>query len=156
MTDTDRRLRRSPDDGIASDGVVEAVGKASEALEYVERARGHLYSFHQLMGHADLVFGEAADALAEAGEPDAGGVVERELVGRNVLDGRWTFQIVEEFDDLYWAEARRQVQELRDRFQAGERHVFEARMKERRRSHDQPGHESRPPSAHDDRVSTEE
>ena len=25
---------------------VDAVGKATEALEYVERARGHLYAFH--------------------------------------------------------------------------------------------------------------
>ena len=30
------------------DRTVEAVGKLTEALETVERARGHLYSFHQL------------------------------------------------------------------------------------------------------------
>ena len=46
------------------DALVEAIGKASEALEYVEQARGHLYEFHQLMGHADLEFGNAADLLA--------------------------------------------------------------------------------------------
>ena len=46
-----------------SDTTAEAAGKVSEALEYVERARGHLYSFHQLIGHADLVLGEAVDAL---------------------------------------------------------------------------------------------
>ena len=34
---------------------VDAVGKASEALEYVERARGHLYAFHQLIGRADFL-----------------------------------------------------------------------------------------------------
>ena len=25
-----------------------------------------------------------------------------EIIGRNVLDGRWTYQIVEELDDLYY------------------------------------------------------
>ena len=51
--------------------LVEAIGKASEAQEFVERARGHLYSFHQLMGHADFLFGDAANMLREAGlEPE--------------------------------------------------------------------------------------
>ena len=36
----------------ASDALVAAVGKVSEALEWVERARGRLYDFHQMMGHA--------------------------------------------------------------------------------------------------------
>lgn len=34
----------------ASDAHVAVAGKMSEALECLERARGHLYSFHQLMG----------------------------------------------------------------------------------------------------------
>ena len=33
-----------------SDETVAAVGKFGEALEWVERARGHLYDFHQMMG----------------------------------------------------------------------------------------------------------
>lgn len=36
-------------DGV-DEATVEAVGKLTEALETVERARGHLYSFHQLTG----------------------------------------------------------------------------------------------------------
>ena len=82
---------------------VRAVGKLSEALEYVERARGHLYSFHQLMGHADLLLGAACDELAEAGHPAVADRLRTDLVGRNVLHGRWTFQVVEEFDDDYWS-----------------------------------------------------
>ena len=118
------------DQGDASDAVIEAVGKATEALEYVERARGHLYSFHQLTGHADLLFGEAADMLAEAGEPECADRLEDQVVGRNVLDGRWTFQVVEEYDELYHQYVTAAVEELERRFQHGRRHVFEARMKE--------------------------
>ena len=81
--------------------VTEAVGKASEALEYVERARGHLYSLHQLIGRADLLFEEAGELFEEAGQAAAAERLAAEVVGRNVLDGRWTFQVVEEFDALY-------------------------------------------------------
>jgi hypothetical protein len=140
----------------ADEAITEAVGKASEALEYVERARGHLYSFHQLMGHADLVFGEAVDQFRDAGLDEVADHLDEEVVGRNVLDGRWTFQIVEEFDDLYHQVVTREVRSLEERFHDGERHVFESNMKERRRTKGKPGHESRPATAHDPRVDTEE
>ncbi|HET6665262.1 MAG TPA: hypothetical protein VFG94_13425, partial [Acidimicrobiales bacterium] len=87
-------------DGV-DDATVAATGKLSEAVEWVERARGHLYEFHQLMGHADLLLGDAVDALRAAGHDDQAGLVGEELVGRNVIEGRWTFQVVEEFDRTY-------------------------------------------------------
>jgi hypothetical protein len=59
MTEMDVETRLRPE-GV-DDATVEAVGAVSEALECVERARGDLYSFHQLMGHADLLLGEACD-----------------------------------------------------------------------------------------------
>ena len=70
----------------ATDEVVAAVGKVTEAVEWVERVRGRLYDVHQMMGHADALFGEAADALAEAGCYDEAALIRREVVGRNVLD----------------------------------------------------------------------
>ena len=126
------------------DATVEAVGAVSEALEWVERARGHLYSFHQLMGRADLLLGEACEELRTAGHDDVAARLETEMVGRNVLHGRWTFQIVEDFDDNYWSVFRDQERRVRDELQAGVRHVFEAEMKEDRRTHGQPGHDARP------------
>ena len=135
-------LGRRPD-GV-SDETVEAAGSVSEALEYVERARGHLYSFHQLMGHADLLLGEACDKLRAAGHGAIADRLEEDMVGRNVLYGRWTFQIVEEFDDTYWSRFREHERRVREELQQGARHVFEAEMKEKRRTHGRPGHEGRP------------
>lgn len=142
MTRRDKDDERHPD-GI-DDATVEAVGKVSEALECVERARGDLYSFHQLMGHADLLLGDACDKLRDAGHQAIAERLETDLVGRNVLQGRWTFQIVEEFDDDYWSVFRDHEKRVRDELQQGIRHVFEADMKERRRSHGRAGHERRP------------
>jgi hypothetical protein len=148
----DDAARRVPDEDHrrpegASDDLVAAVGKVSEALEWVERARGRLYDFHQMLGHADLAFGDAADALEAAGATDEAALVRTEVVGRNVLDGRWTFQVVEDFDDSYYGPVRDADRQVRDRLMAGRRHVFEAEMKEDRRTKGHPNHTSRPRAA---------
>jgi hypothetical protein len=131
-------------DGV-TDETVEALGKVSEAWEYVERVRGHLFTLHQLMGHADLLFGDAADLLEAAGHPDAAALVRTDVVGRNILDGRWTFQVVDEFDDRYYQPVRTVVKDLEGELIEGSRHVFEAEMKDDRRSAGRAEHERRPP-----------
>ena len=142
MSESGDLLGRRPD-GV-SDDTVEAVGSLSEALEWVERARGHLYSFHQLMGHADLLLGETCDKLRSAGHGPIADRLAEEMVGRNVLHGRWTFQVVEEFDDTYWSVLRGHERSVRDELTAGVRHVYEAEMKEDRRTRGHPDHAATP------------
>lgn len=137
--------RRPP--GV-DDATVEAVGKVGEAVERLERARGRLFDFHQLMGRLDLQMGEAAELLRDAGHGELADLVEREVVGRNVLDGRWTFQVVEEFDDLYYGPVRDVERVVREALVGGRRHVMEAEMKERRRSGGRPAHEAAPAGTH--------
>jgi hypothetical protein len=126
-----------------SDETVEGVGRLSEAFEYIERAKGHLYSFHQLMGRADFLVEEAANLLREAGHRDFADRLDRDLVGRNVLDGRWTFQVVEEFDEVYYEFFRALERESRS-LTGGVRHLHEARLKEQRRTHGRPEHDADP------------
>jgi hypothetical protein len=123
---------------------IEAVGKLTEALEWVERARGRLYDFHQMMGHADSLFAEAASALAASHCDEEAEMLQSEIVGRNVLDGRWTFQVVEEFDDTYYDCVRELERKIRNGLTGGRRHVYEDRLKERRRTRGNPFHSSRP------------
>ncbi|WP_426246377.1 hypothetical protein [Nocardioides sp. LHG3406-4] len=117
-----------------SDRTVSALGKLSEALEVVEEARGHLYAFHRRCGTADLTLGEAVDELRAAGHDELADRIAHELIGRNVLRGRWSFQVVEEYDDAYWSAFRALEQEARDQLVGGRRHLFEAEMKEDRRT----------------------
>ncbi|WP_233576335.1 hypothetical protein [Saccharopolyspora rhizosphaerae] len=124
-------------DGV-DDSTVAAVGKVTEALETIERARGHLYEFHQLIGSGDAALSEGVAALRECGQGELADTIEREVVGRNVIRGRWTFQIVEDFDDGYWSCFREHERRARELLE-GRRHVFEAEMKERERSTDQRG-----------------
>jgi hypothetical protein len=130
-------------DGV-DDQTIVGLGKLSEALEAVEDARGHLYAFHRLCGRGDLTLGEAVDQLREAGHVDLADRLDRELVGRNVLEGRWSFQIVEEYDDTYYSAFAALEKEARDQLVGGRRHLFEAEMKEDRRTHGARHHEAVP------------
>ena len=97
-----------------SDETVTALGKLSEALEVVEDARGRLYGFHRLCGTADLALGEAVEMLRAAGHAALADRIDTELVGRNVVEGRWSFQLVEEYDDGYYATFQELEQAARD------------------------------------------
>lgn len=65
-----------------------------------------------------------------------------DLVGCNVLYGRWTFQIVEDFDDNYGSVFRDHERRIRGELQQGVRHVFEAKIQEDRRTRGRTGHEA--------------
>jgi hypothetical protein len=125
------------------DLTVEALGKLSEALETVHRVRGHLYALHQLTGTADFQLDQAVSLFMQAGHTHTAERIQRELIGRNVIPGHWTFQVVEEFDDGYYAELTAVEKYARDEFAQGRRHLYEAEMKERRRTHGRTGHEAR-------------
>ena len=142
MTSGEQGLDRRP--AGVSDATVEAVGKLSEAFETIEEVRGRLYGLHRLTGSADLALGEACDQLRAAGHRELATQLEDELVGRNVLGGRWTFQVVEEFDDGYYADFKRLEKQVRDELVQGRRHVFEAEMKADRRTDGRAGHEATP------------
>ncbi len=130
-------------DGV-DDDTVEALGKLSEALEVIEHARGYLYGFHRLTGKADLALGEAVDLLRAAGHTVLADEIDTELVGRNVIHGRWTFQIVEDYDDNYYSAVTEVERRARDQLVGGKRHLFEAEMKEARRTHGRAHHEALP------------
>ncbi|WP_030173279.1 hypothetical protein [Spirillospora albida] len=122
------------------EATVTAVGKLSEALETIERARGHLYAWHQLTGTADFQLEDAVALLAEAGHREPAEELSREMVGRNVLPDRWTFQVVEEYEDTYYGPLRHHESRVRDALTGGRRHLHEARLKEERRTHGHPDH----------------
>ena len=134
--------RKTPE-GV-TDATVEALGKLSEALETCERARGHLYTFHQLTGSSDIQLGEAVAALRQAGHEAIAHRIDCDLVGRNVLPGHWTFQIMEEYDDTYWSLFRELERTAREELAGGVRHLYEARLKESERSAGREGHAAHP------------
>lgn len=131
----------------ADDATVRAAGLVTEALETTEQARGHLYAFHQLTGRADEQLDDAVAALDEAGYAELAEQITRLLIGRNVLPGRWTFQVVEDYDDGYYRDFRDVERDVCDQLLQGRRHVYEAELKEQRRTHGHPAHIATPGSS---------
>ncbi len=115
-----------------SDVAAEAAGKLGEALEYVERARGQLYEFHHHIGHADLMLDEVLEGLEKGGHADLVALIRERVYGRDVLQGRWTYQVVDEFDDGYYAAWKDVTATVREKVPGGGRHEHEAALKRRR------------------------
>lgn len=154
MTDERNDDGQGPDDAhVVPEGVseatVEALGTLSAAVEVLEHARGLLYGFHRLTGTADLNLGDAVEQLRKAGHTELAERIDTELVGRNVIDGRWTFQIVEDYDDNYYALAKELEKTAREQLVGGKRHLFEASMKEDRRTDGRRRHEAKPADLQD-------
>ena len=116
------------------DATVDAAGKIGEAFELLERARGALYEFHQRIGWVDDTLGEGLDQLRAAGHEELADDLSTTWLGRNVLPGMWTFEVVEAFDRTYYAVAVDKEREVREALMEGRRHVQEAERKARRRS----------------------
>jgi hypothetical protein len=128
------------------DATVEAMDTFTRALETVEVARGHLLQFHRLTGTGDTQLRESVEQLRAAGHEELAERIQTELVGRNVLEGRWTFQIIEEYDADYFSVWRELEALARDELVQGRRHLLEAEMKETNRTHGHPHHSAVPGS----------
>lgn len=124
----ERPVAKQRPQGI-DDETVAALGKLSEALEVVEWCRGLLYSFHRHSGTADRTLQEAVRGLREAGHDDLADEIDDTLVGRDLFFGKWSFQVVEAYDENYWQVFRAVEEHARTVTGAGQRHLFEAEMK---------------------------
>ena len=71
--------------------------------------------------------------VRDAGHDDIADALARRAC-RNPLPGMWSFQMVEAFDDGFYAEAKGVQQRAIDELMDGRRHVFQAEMKELRRT----------------------
>ena len=117
-----------------SDATADALGRLSAALETVEEARGHLYAFHRLSGTADLDLQGAVQALRDAGHEREADVVTEVLVGRDVVPGMWTFQLLEAYDATYAEVFRTVERSVRTALGVAAPHLVEAEMKVREQS----------------------
>ncbi|GAA3120325.1 hypothetical protein GCM10020254_79320 [Streptomyces goshikiensis] len=103
-----------------------------------------LYGFHQLTGTADFELGEAVRLLREAGYEEQAALIEREIVGRNVIPGHWMFQIIEAYNSTYYQPFAAVERDIVDEVAGGRDHLMEARLKTIRRTPHHPDHTATP------------
>jgi len=90
------------------------------------------------------MLGDAVDLLREAGHDRIADEISADLVGRNIIEGRWSFQVVEEYDATYYDAFKRHERSAREELAEGRSHLFEAEMKEDRHTHGRRHHEATP------------
>ena len=95
------------------------------AGEHVQRAYGHLLAFHHQVGRAMDQYAAAESHLREAGyEAFADEIRDRPLPA-GVVDDRWSYELVEEFERGFLAETTGFERRVRDHLVEGLRHVTE-------------------------------
>jgi len=123
-------------DGDSSDDAepvaVEALHEVELGFEWLQRANGHLLQFHHATGHAMDHLAAAEGHLRDAGYAELADVIRDDLLPQGVVDeDRWSYDLVECFQDGLLADADAFEQTARDRLAAGDRHVAERRQERR-------------------------
>jgi hypothetical protein len=115
-----------PDD---PDATTTALHEVELALEWLQRAQGHLLEFHHATGHAMDHLADAERLLRDCGHTDlADRLRDTHLPSGVVDDDRWSYDIVEGFQSGILADVAAFERETRDRLTDGSRHVAERRQ----------------------------
>ena len=112
-----------------SDADCAALHEVELALEWFQRAQGQLLAFHHATGHGMDHLREGERLLRESGRDDLADAVRDDLLPHGVVDDdRWSYDVVENYQDTLLAEARRLERRVRTELADGQRHVQERRQ----------------------------
>jgi hypothetical protein len=104
----------------------EALHEVELGLEWLQRAQGYLLEFHHATGHGMDHLYEAEHLLDASGHVDLADSVRTELLPHGVVDDdRWSYDVLENFQETLLAEATTVERRIRTELADGERHVQE-------------------------------
>lgn len=107
---------------------IDALHRVELGLEWFHRAHGHLVAFHHNTGHAMDHFAAAEELLRDAGAADLADEIRDEFLPCGVLGDRWSYDVLEEFQEGLLADADAFERRARDELADGHRHVAERRQ----------------------------
>lgn len=111
---------------------LEALHEVELGLEWLQRAQGHLIEFHHATGHGMDHLNSAESMLRESGHAALADDLETTVLPHGVVDGdRWSYDVLESFQDTIHTEIRQFETLVRQELADGTRHVRE-RHQERR------------------------
>jgi hypothetical protein len=103
-----------------------AIHEVEVGLEWMLRAQGHLLAFHHAIGHGMDHLDVAERELRDAGHTALADRIRDDLLPRGVTaDDRWSYSVVEEFQESFLTPLTEFERETRDVVTDGERHVAE-------------------------------
>lgn len=138
-TSSESAVGSDPETGL-SETELEALHEVELGLEWAQRAQGCLLEFHHATGHGmDHLF-RAEELLRAAGRDDLADAIRADLLPHGVVDeDRWSYDVLENFQESLLAETRSLERRVRRELADGERHVRERRQeREWKRRADEP------------------
>ena len=108
---------------------LEALHEVELGLEWVQRAQGCLLEFHHATGHGMDHLAEAELLLRQHGHDALADTIRDDLLPHGVVDDdRWSYDVVENFQETLLAETTQLEERVRKALAGGERHVRERRQ----------------------------
>lgn len=116
-------------DPALSDAECEALHEVELGLEWAQRAQGCLLEFHHATGHGMDHLYRAEELLRATGNDELADAIRTELLPHGVVDeDRWSYDVVENFQETLLAETRSLERRVRRELADGQRHVRERRQ----------------------------
>ncbi|MFB6156738.1 MAG: hypothetical protein ABEJ34_02720 [Haloferacaceae archaeon] len=109
----------------------DALHEVQLGVEHLYRAYGHLLAFHHAVGHAMDRFAGIEDDLRAVGYDGYAAELRDHHLPAGVVGDRWSYELVEEFQDGFLAEMTGFERRLRDDVAGGRRHVTEREQQRR-------------------------
>jgi len=94
-------------------------------VEHVYRAYGHLLAFHHEVGRGMDEFDRARERLRDAGHDAIADRFRDEVLPAGVVDGCWSYEVVEAFEAGLLSDGTSAAREARERIADGVEHVSE-------------------------------
>ncbi|WP_435076270.1 hypothetical protein [Halococcus sp. AFM35] len=98
-------------------------------IEHLHRGYGHLLTFHHAVGRAMNRFDDAREELRESGHDGRADALRDDLLPAGVVEGMWTYEVVEAFADEFLDPAAGFEADIREELADGQRHVTEHRQR---------------------------
>ncbi len=112
-----------------SEAELEALHEVELGLEWAQRAQGCLLEFHHATGHGMDHLRRAEAQLRDAGHDDLADAIRDDLLPHGVVDDdRWSYDVLENFQESLLAETRALERQVRRELADGERHVRERKQ----------------------------
>jgi hypothetical protein len=121
------------DDGDLTETELTAIHRVELGLEWLHRAHGALVAFHHKTGHAMDHLATAEELFRESGHDELADRLRDELLPRGVVPrangpGKWTYEVLEAFEEGLYADARTFETAARRAVTDGHRHAAERRQ----------------------------
>jgi hypothetical protein len=114
---------------VLTEAEIEALHRLELGIEWLRRGHGHLIQFHHATGHAMDHLDAAERLLRRSGHDDLANALRDEHLPRGVIDsGRWSYDVLESFEEEFLSEVAEFEHEARDELAGGARHVAERRQ----------------------------